>query len=453
MDHATDVLSFPPTMPRSMPDWATWPSALDTASVVPRRQGAASGPRSIPLPRHGLLHLLGHDHERPAAARAMARLERPSCWGGPGWSPTRFRPQRRGGDEAPRHPVRRSPALAGSWRPCRSPWWCPGSRCASSTRPAGSSLLAWVALVPAALGAGAGPHLAGRRGARLRRRAGLLLRRHPLGEPRHDRLRRPAAGVAFIGLSVLVGFMAAHWALAAAAAFAVRRALGWPLWLPPPGRSGPPPSCCATTSSPASPGPTSATPRSAPCRWPSWRRWAGVYAIAFLVVLVNAALAEALEARLAGRPPPLRGCWPASARAAGAGGGRRRPGGWRRCAPSWPARPPSRWRLVQVNLDQGGKNRRAGPRRGYVLERLVPPTLEADRRGGRAGGLARGGLPGLRAPRHPQLRRRARPAAAARARPTCCSGAATLEELRGPRRRAAAAGSRTPPSWWRRTSR
>lgn len=68
-DSPTDVLSFP------MPPVGDVVISLDTA----RRQAREGGwPLAAELRRllaHGLLHCLGYDHQRPAAARRMARAE------------------------------------------------------------------------------------------------------------------------------------------------------------------------------------------------------------------------------------------------------------------------------------------------------------------------------------------------------------------------------------------
>lgn len=80
-DKPTDVLSFPQDLPPGFEDHVDSPLlgdvvvSLDTA----RRQANEGGrPLSQELTRllaHGLLHLLGHDHERPAEARRMASAE------------------------------------------------------------------------------------------------------------------------------------------------------------------------------------------------------------------------------------------------------------------------------------------------------------------------------------------------------------------------------------------
>ena len=81
-DAATDVLSFPaeddrarhaPAVPRALGDIAI-------ATGVARRQARAAGHSYATelkvLALHGLLHLMGYDHEDPADAGRMARVER-----------------------------------------------------------------------------------------------------------------------------------------------------------------------------------------------------------------------------------------------------------------------------------------------------------------------------------------------------------------------------------------
>ena len=71
VDHATDVLSFPAEGPGELGD-------VVVAAGVARRQAAAAGHRVQTevkvLALHGLLHLLGYDHERDDGR--MARVER-----------------------------------------------------------------------------------------------------------------------------------------------------------------------------------------------------------------------------------------------------------------------------------------------------------------------------------------------------------------------------------------
>jgi probable rRNA maturation factor len=69
----TDVLAFPNDAPGVLGDIVL---AYETA----RRDAAADGKRladhAAHLVVHGVLHLLGHDHARPAAARRMEEAER-----------------------------------------------------------------------------------------------------------------------------------------------------------------------------------------------------------------------------------------------------------------------------------------------------------------------------------------------------------------------------------------
>jgi probable rRNA maturation factor len=86
-DHATDVLSFP-----GGPPPPGWPGplvlgdvviSLDTARRHAKRAGQTLSGELDRYLAHGLLHLLGHDHRRPAEARKMAALE-DRLLGGPG---------------------------------------------------------------------------------------------------------------------------------------------------------------------------------------------------------------------------------------------------------------------------------------------------------------------------------------------------------------------------------
>jgi probable rRNA maturation factor len=78
-DRPTDVLSFPADAP---PAGAPGPRplgdvvvSLDTARRVAREEGRSVDAELARYLAHGLLHLLGHDHERPSDARRMAALE------------------------------------------------------------------------------------------------------------------------------------------------------------------------------------------------------------------------------------------------------------------------------------------------------------------------------------------------------------------------------------------
>jgi probable rRNA maturation factor len=75
-DRATDVLSFPMAdPPGNGPHLGDVVVSLDTAL---RRARSERRPLGAELERylaHGLLHLLGHDHERPADAARMAEQE------------------------------------------------------------------------------------------------------------------------------------------------------------------------------------------------------------------------------------------------------------------------------------------------------------------------------------------------------------------------------------------
>ncbi len=83
-DESTNVLSFPasqpddelaappPGAPRLLGDIVV---AYETTIGEADRQGKTLGDHLCHLVVHGMLHLLGHDHQMPALAEAMERLE------------------------------------------------------------------------------------------------------------------------------------------------------------------------------------------------------------------------------------------------------------------------------------------------------------------------------------------------------------------------------------------
>jgi probable rRNA maturation factor len=79
-DYATDVLSFPAGLhlPVSSPIQPVWLGEIVIARGVARRQAREAGHTETTelrvLALHGLLHLLGYDHERDQGS--MERLER-----------------------------------------------------------------------------------------------------------------------------------------------------------------------------------------------------------------------------------------------------------------------------------------------------------------------------------------------------------------------------------------
>jgi probable rRNA maturation factor len=78
-DSATDVLSFPAgEPPRGTPGRRPLGDviiSLDTARRQAREHRRTLASELELYLAHGLLHLLGHDHHRPAEARRMAELE------------------------------------------------------------------------------------------------------------------------------------------------------------------------------------------------------------------------------------------------------------------------------------------------------------------------------------------------------------------------------------------
>jgi probable rRNA maturation factor len=76
VDAATDVLSFPAAPAPGAAILGDVVLSLDTARRRARRGGRGLAAELDRTLAHGLLHLLGHDHERPAQARRMAEAER-----------------------------------------------------------------------------------------------------------------------------------------------------------------------------------------------------------------------------------------------------------------------------------------------------------------------------------------------------------------------------------------
>jgi apolipoprotein N-acyltransferase len=183
--------------------------------------------------------------------------------------------------------------------------------------------------------------------------------------------------LSLLALSLLVLYMAVHWAAAFAISWKVRHGLGWPLWVHLPvvwaalelSRN------YLFTGFPwANLGYTQA-------RSPRFAQLAavgGVYAVAALVVLVNTVVAEAMAAWREGRRPRRRPAIVAAALVAAVlvHGDLR----LRAVRARMEVAPKIKVGIVQPNVDQSVKNR-AGGHASYILSRLVPLTLEADRAG------------------------------------------------------------------------
>jgi probable rRNA maturation factor len=82
-DRPTNVLSFPAAPGLALPGAGGGPRPLGDIVICPavlRREARAQGKRErdhwMHLFLHGVLHLLGHDHEHDDEARRMERLER-----------------------------------------------------------------------------------------------------------------------------------------------------------------------------------------------------------------------------------------------------------------------------------------------------------------------------------------------------------------------------------------
>jgi apolipoprotein N-acyltransferase len=184
-------------------------------------------------------------------------------------------------------------------------------------------------------------------------------------------------GFSIFALSILVLYMAVHWAAALAISHRLRARLGWPLWaqLPPVWAALELLRNYSFSGFPwANLGYTQV--RTLPIA--QLASVTGVYGIAALVVLVNAAIAEAIAGRREGRAIPVRPLTTAAALLlATAGYGALHLRATRaRVAEA----PHLKVGVVQPNIDQSVKNE-ARDHHDYILSRLVPLTVEADRAG------------------------------------------------------------------------
>ncbi len=183
--------------------------------------------------------------------------------------------------------------------------------------------------------------------------------------------------IALLGLSLLVLYMAVHWAAAFLVAWTIRRRLGWPLWthLPAVWVAAELSRNYLFTGFPwANLGYLQARHLAVA----QLASLTGVYGIAALVVLVNCAMYGLLHARLARQPLPWRvAAGTAVLLAIVIGYGEAHLSSVRARAA---AAPKLTVGLVQGNVDQATKN--VGRSHGdYILGRYVPLTLEADHRG------------------------------------------------------------------------
>lgn len=183
--------------------------------------------------------------------------------------------------------------------------------------------------------------------------------------------------VALLGLSFLVLFMAAHWAAALTASWFIRWRLNWPWWTHLP---------ATWTAAELSrnylftgfPWGNLGYLQARHLAVAQLAALAGVYGIAALIVLVNCAVHALVRARLDGRRLPWRlAAGAALLVAAVAAYGTLRLAAVRARAAA--ARRLS-VALVQGNVNQSVKNARMSYG-AFILERYLPLTLEADRRG------------------------------------------------------------------------
>lgn len=79
IDKATNVLSFPAATPDALaraPHLGDIALAFETCAKEARDEGKTLADHAAHLVVHGVLHLVGHDHESPAEAEAMEAAER-----------------------------------------------------------------------------------------------------------------------------------------------------------------------------------------------------------------------------------------------------------------------------------------------------------------------------------------------------------------------------------------
>jgi apolipoprotein N-acyltransferase len=185
------------------------------------------------------------------------------------------------------------------------------------------------------------------------------------------------ASLSLLALTLLVLYMAVHWGAAFAVSWKIRDALGWPLWrhLPFVWAASELSRNYLLTGFPwANLGYTQV--RTLPVA--QLASLTGVYGIAALVVLVNAIGLEVVRGLAARRVIPWRPvAGTALLLAAVVAHGALRLASVRR---EMAGAPTLRVGIVQPNINQAVKNQ-AASRTDYVLSRLVPPTLEADRAG------------------------------------------------------------------------
>ena len=233
--------------------------------------------------------------------------------------------------------------------------------------------------------------------------------------------------LSLVALTLLVLYMAAHWAAAFAVSWKIRDALGWPLWthLPVVWAALELSRNYLLTGFPwADLGYTQART----LRVAQLAAVGGVYAVAALVVLVNAVVAEVIAAMREGRAFPRRA--PAVAAAALAAvlvhGSLR----LRAVRGRMAAAPSIAVGIVQPNVDQSTKNQMRSHGK-WILSRLVPLTLEADRDGADLVAWPEATYP-YYVPSEPVSLATPESGLPALSRAHLLMGAVTLENVRGP---------------------